>query len=339
MKKLVFLVIAGLLIFASIGLTYDGGSANIPPDAVDDTAATLCGVPVKIYVLENDIDEDNPEDLYVYSYTEPLHGTVKQMRNVLTYTPAEDFSGVDSFTYKLSDFRGGWDKATVTITVDCGPTPPPPNNPPCANDDTESTACDTQVTIDVLSNDYDPDSDAVSLVGIVQGPSHGSAEISGSSIVYTSDSGYEGTDSLIYKITDGNGQYDTATVTITIDCEEPPPSECEQCGPGYGGGGKVYYLEVTYDGESVDKSAEWNSKKRKWDKFGSNTILTFSDGSWVKVHTSCSKPLYIGMTVPVYTGSYKHPTSTGEIAMVTGLITTPCVPDPPARTTYCKKCK
>ena len=35
----------------------------------------------------------------------------------LTYTPDADFNGSDSFTFKANDGTGGFDTATVTLTV------------------------------------------------------------------------------------------------------------------------------------------------------------------------------------------------------------------------------
>lgn len=307
---------------------------NNCPVAVDDAAAATCDAPVTIDVLANDYDIDG-DSLSIYGIVqEPSHGTAVISGSQVVYTPDSGFEGIDYFQYKITDGNCCYDKACVTITVTCQP---PPNNCPVAVNDTAATTCDTPVTIDVLANDSDADGDNLSIYGIVQGPSHGTAAISGSQVVYTPDSDFDGTDYFKYKITDGSC-CDTACVTITVTCEPPPPSDCQQCGPGYGGKGKVYYIEVTYNGMTVDESAEWDAKKGKWDKLSSNTILVFSDGSWTKVHTSCSQPLYLYMEVPVYTGSYKHPGNPIGYGMVTDLIISPCVPDPPSGGGGCSWC-
>ena len=72
--------------------------------------------------------------------------------NTVTYTPAAGYSGPDSFTYTISDGRGGTATATVSITVTAA------NRPPVAINDAASTSQDTAVTVRVLANDSDPDS-------------------------------------------------------------------------------------------------------------------------------------------------------------------------------------
>jgi len=48
----------------------------------------------------------------------PSHGTVSlKPGGSFTYTPAADYSGVDSFTYRASDGTATSDPATVSITV------------------------------------------------------------------------------------------------------------------------------------------------------------------------------------------------------------------------------
>ena len=48
----------------------------------------------------------------------------------VTYTPAANFTGTDTFTYTVRDGNGGSDDGTVTVTVD------PVNDAPVAVDDT-----------------------------------------------------------------------------------------------------------------------------------------------------------------------------------------------------------
>ena len=77
---------------------------------------------------------------------------------------------------------------------------------------------DTPVTVDVQSNDSDLDGDALTTT-ILSGPTNGTA-ISSKwrfSIAYTPNANFNGTDTLTYVISDGNGGTDTAIVVITVD--------------------------------------------------------------------------------------------------------------------------
>jgi hypothetical protein len=67
----------------------------------------------------------------------------------------------------------------------------------------------------VLANDTDPAGDPFSLTSVT-GPSHGTAAINGSSILYTPTAGYFGPDSFTYTVSDSFGDTSTATVSITV---------------------------------------------------------------------------------------------------------------------------
>ena len=57
-------------------------------------------------------------NLSVISHTEPLHGTLTlNADGNFTYTPDEDFTGTDSFTYTIQDISMQEDNATVTFTI------------------------------------------------------------------------------------------------------------------------------------------------------------------------------------------------------------------------------
>lgn len=103
-------------------------------------------------------------------------------------------------------------------TADCVYTPPPPNLPPVAIDDSAFTTVDVPVFIDILINDSDPDGVLVPPATMVTPPSNGSFNfLTG---IYTPDSGFSGLDSFVYQICDDDGACDTATVTIVISA--PP---------------------------------------------------------------------------------------------------------------------
>ncbi|MGK7903588.1 MAG: Ig-like domain-containing protein, partial [Hormoscilla sp.] len=188
---------------------------NRRPNADDDNAETLAGVPIAINVLENDTDPDG--DRVLLRDADPISangGNVTVSGEGVIYTPATDFTGTDSFIYSITDDRpGGIDTATVTVRVNAD------NQRPIASDDTTETTKNIPVTIDVLGGDTDPDGDTLSISG-VSSPSFGIASISGDRVIYTPNSGVTGTDRFIYSISDGEL---TATATVTVNTINQSP--------------------------------------------------------------------------------------------------------------------
>jgi hypothetical protein len=90
------------------------------------------------------------------------------------------------------------------------------NAPPIANDDIASTTQDTTVSVAVLSNDTDPDDDALTVIGLTT-PANGSTSINTDGTVsYTPSPAFTGSDSFDYTISDGIGGTSTATVTVSV---------------------------------------------------------------------------------------------------------------------------
>ncbi len=77
-------------------------------------------------------------------------------------------------------------------------------------------ASPTQYTIDVLSNDTNPETGDNSNLTItdVSDPQFGTTSIVNNEVVYTPDDSFSGSDDFVYQITNGNGTFSTAHVTI-----------------------------------------------------------------------------------------------------------------------------
>lgn len=193
---------------ATITITV-GAPPNRPPIARDDTATTTVGQPVTIAMLANDADPDG-DALTIATVGVPAHGSAAVSGGAVVYTPAAGYSGVDRFSYTISDGHGGTAGAFITVVV-----APAPNRPPVAADDAATTAAGQPVTIPVLANDSDPDGDALTIVS-VGAPAHGVAAIAGSAILYTPAAGYGGADAFSYTISDGRGGTATANVAVTV---------------------------------------------------------------------------------------------------------------------------
>lgn len=215
-----------------------GKNSNNPPVAGDDDATVLEDSSVIIDVLANDTDPDG-NTLSIEAVSAASFGTVLiNTDGTLTYIPDADFFGTDSFTYTVTDnLKGGTDTATVTVTVT-----PVDGDAPVAVDDTASTDTDAAVTIDVISNDVDPDGGVITVTS-ADGATNGTIVINGDgSVTYTPDAGFEGTDSFDYTITDSDGLTDTATVNIDVLAAAVAPPD--------------YVQAITFEGFS--ELARWN---------------------------------------------------------------------------------
>jgi len=105
----------------------------------------------------------------------------------------------------------------------------PANAAPVAANDTALTQMDTPVTVDVLANDSDADSDALSITSYAQG-ANGTVAAAAGGLTYTPNAGFFGTDSFTYTIADPKGAAATATVTVTVNkapVAAPDPAQTE----------------------------------------------------------------------------------------------------------------
>ncbi|MFM7842987.1 MAG: Ig-like domain-containing protein [Planctomycetota bacterium] len=138
----------------------------------------------------------------------------------VVYAPAPNFNGEDTFTYTVSD---GPNTATARVTVSVQPV----NDLPTATADSITlTIGSVNNILDVLANDsFAPDSGETLRVTAIVAPAHGNASIApnGTHIVYTPTSGYTGSDSISYTISDGNGGTATSVANLTISQSTDPP--------------------------------------------------------------------------------------------------------------------
>jgi hypothetical protein len=135
-----------------------------------------------------------------------------------SYVPAQDFNGTDSFEYQVSDGNGGFDTATVTITVN------PVNDLPVGQADSYDAIAGQAFSssVSVLDNDTDVDGDALVAI-LVSGPSNGVLSLSPSgNFIYTPADGFAGTDSFTYVPNDGTGSGSARVVEVQVIGAAPP---------------------------------------------------------------------------------------------------------------------
>ncbi|MHA7246763.1 Ig-like domain-containing protein [Arthrobacter tecti] len=185
---------------------------NGNPITQADSASTTRGTPVTVDALANDTDP-NDDAISLTFVQQPANGTAEVVDGQVRYTPAADFSGTDTVTYRVSDARGGVSTGTITVTVN--------NQGPDAVDDTAPTDAGEAVTVDVLANDSDPEGDSLAIT-TTSIPANGTVEINADgTLTYLPANGYAGEDSFTYTVSDGNGGSDTATVRVTTGNAAP----------------------------------------------------------------------------------------------------------------------
>ncbi|MEV6344439.1 Ig-like domain-containing protein [Actinoplanes sp. NPDC051851] len=194
---------------------------NALPVAVTDHAAVLAGGQVDVDVLANDTDA-NGDELTIAAVGTPAHGTATLIDGKIRYVPADGFTGTDTFTYEISDGESGTATGTVSVVVSGGD--------PVAVPDSRTTAYQKAVTVAVLDNDLDPDG-TLTLTSVTT-PDHGTAVISGDTVVYTPPSGFSGVAVFEYTATDAAGHTTTATVTVTVHPAPVVPDKKATVKPG-----------------------------------------------------------------------------------------------------------
>ena len=143
-------------------------------------------------------------------------------KNAIDTTASFSTDGTYVLRLTATDVDLGAYVAEVTVIVN----PAPPNLPPLAVDDPETTAINTVVTTDVLANDSDPEGDPLFLdsfdvlstqggtVSRDEGGTPGST--ADDQLIYTPPTAFVGGDTYGYTVTDGKGGFASATVTVSV---------------------------------------------------------------------------------------------------------------------------
>ncbi|HET9773204.1 MAG TPA: Ig-like domain-containing protein, partial [Acidimicrobiia bacterium] len=181
-------------------------------EAVEDVVTGQEDAPLSIDPLGNDKAPAGGGSLTLQGITPPGHGTAEVAGNKVSYVPAVDYHGADSFTYTVTGGSGGGSTTgTVRLTV------APVDDKPDAVDDKVNITDGAPVTIDVVANDTGL-GDGLKAVTLTQEPGHGTASVGPDNrIAYTPESGFNGTDGLEYRVVDADDDVSsTGKVAITI---------------------------------------------------------------------------------------------------------------------------
>ncbi|MCC6640239.1 MAG: right-handed parallel beta-helix repeat-containing protein, partial [Deltaproteobacteria bacterium] len=144
---------------------------------------------------------DPDGDTLVFSLTgSPAHGTLSGFDAVahsVTYTPAANYNGPDSFAFQVDDGKAGTASAQVTIDVAAV------NDSPSAGDQSVELDQDAPVLIVLAGTDLETPRSGLGFL-LVDAPDHGTlVQGAGGNWTYSPATGYSGPDSFTYTVRDG----------------------------------------------------------------------------------------------------------------------------------------
>lgn len=223
-------VAADTVNYGSVSLAI-GQSFTANPDTftvAKDSAATV------LNVLANDTIVAGTGTLSVTSVTQPSSGgTVTLTNGVVSFTPTANFVGTAQFNYVVTGPGGAQQTVPVTVAVSGA------NTAPVAVDDTFTVdSGSTSNTLDVLANELstaDP-GESLKVTAVTTPSSGGTVTIAsdGKTVNYKPAASFVGTETFQYTLSDGTST-DTATVTVTVQPGDAPPTAVDDVFPAAGG--------------------------------------------------------------------------------------------------------
>ena len=270
-------------------------------------------------VLSNDLDPDvgQKATLTAEVVAVPAHGAlVLNTNGTFTYTPANGYTGPDSFTYFAKDSTNLTSAVTAAnISVINGP-----NVAPIANADNYTVAEDTSLNRKagggVLANDTDAEGDPFTAV-IATPPSHGTLTLNpNGSFDYQPVADFNGTDAFTYRATDTRPSA-PGTVTITVDPVNDEPLAANDI---YSGDPGMPFIRAAAQGllsndSDVDAAGTVLTAEIVTPP-SSGTLTLNTDGSFT----------FIAATGGVYTFTYRAKDATSQSASATVTISLDAVP-------------
>ncbi|MBN1210101.1 MAG: tandem-95 repeat protein, partial [Myxococcaceae bacterium] len=215
-------------------------SLNNTPVALAGSATTQEDTAVTITLTGSDVDGDS---LSFAISTPPAHGTLTGTPPDLTYTPAPNYHGPDSFTFTASDGTVSSARATVSLTII------PVNDAPGPLAQSLNVREDTARTLTLTASD--PEGDPVSFA-VASGPSHGTLSGTPPALTYTPEPNYRGPDSFSFTASDGMATSDPATVSLTItEVNDAPVAQAQALTVAAGNLTPIYLDGSDVDGEEL----------------------------------------------------------------------------------------
>ena len=285
---------------------------NQEPRPRDITAWAAAGQTTRIAVPLDGIDPDGDSVTLGGLGSSPQLGNATVGPTWIDYTPNQNASGTDSFTYTVEDRQGGRATARVRVAISAAPTL---NQNPVAVPDTVLTRPDRMVTVNVLSNDVDPDGDPLALEegSLETATPELDPQILSSSTIQVHTPAQAGTYLVSYAVSDGRGGSARGTVTVYVQDDAPLKAPIAR-------DDFVSYEELPTDGSAVRVKVLDNDE----DPDGSiNELTVTTSESGVTVEGSdVLIPVTDSMRLVVYTITDRDGLTNSAVVTVPGRDTT-----------------
>lgn len=191
-----------------------GGEAAqsvLPPVATNQTITLVENSSTNIILMGSD-SQNLPLTYTVL--TKPAHGVLSGTPPNLTYQPATNFYGDDSFTFDVGD--GVTNSLPATISLDVTEV----YSPPRANSQTLTNLENTPLAVTLTG--FDPQGNPLTY-SIVTEPMHGTLSGMPPNLVYQPATNYFGNDAFTFQANDESGSSAPATISITIEAVDEAP--------------------------------------------------------------------------------------------------------------------
>ena len=186
---------------------------NTPPVAQSQSITTTSDTATSITLDASDKDGDA---LTYAIKTFPTHGSLSSLdkdSGSVTYTANSGYTGSDSFTFTASDGTSTSNAGKVSITVN---SLVPINTPPVVTDQNVSASLNTPLNITLAASDADNDSLYHSIISQPKKGTLSKIDQNTSTLVYTPNPGFTGTDSFNHKANDGKQDSNSGKVNIEV---------------------------------------------------------------------------------------------------------------------------
>jgi hypothetical protein len=215
----------------SIAIPRPPAAVNLAPQANPQTVSTNQNTPKPILLTGSDA-ETAAANLTFTVISNPSHGTLSGIPPNVTYTPASNYFGPDSFQFKVTDrgspdgcsgdevfCAGVRDSAPVTVSISVHAS----NTVPTANAQSVTTSENTAKDISLAGSDTETAAANLTYTVTIP-PAHGSLTGTAPNLTYTPAPGYFGADAFQFTVTDRGNPDNCGAVGVSCAAMATSPA-------------------------------------------------------------------------------------------------------------------